>query len=375
MRTTVEPREVGRGRVRMVALAAILGLLGALLAPAMALAKPPVQAQRPFQAMTYNVYLGTDLSPLFAITDPAELIQAAADAYQHVVDTDFNERGEAIARQIVEASPEVVGLQEVSLWQTAPLTDPSEMTTQYDFLAILLGQLAAKGHPYEAVSVNETFSASLPISTETLCLWTDRNVILVRDDHSSPNVITDNPMEGKYQATLPVQIGGQPLDVTRGWASADVKIRGRWFRLVTTHLEAYHAGIRYLQTLELMALTSASPYPVVLAGDLNWYPPGLRPEDAPAWLAISGAGFVDSWFEAEGIGPGYTASFGDDLNADPSALDNRVDYVLHNADGVLDAVVGTADVVGDRLEDRTLVRNWWPSDHAAAIVTLKFTKD
>ena len=162
--------------------------------------------------------------------------------------------------------------------------------------------------------------------------------------------------------------------MTRGWASVDVKIRGKSFRFVTTHFEAYHSGIRYLQTLELMALTSDSPYPVVVAGDLNWYPPGLRPEDTAAWEAIAGAGFVDSWFEAAGIGPGYTASFGDDLNADPSALDNRVDYILHDADGVLDAVVGTADVVGDELDDRTAVHNWWPSDHAAVIVTLKFTK-
>ena len=188
----------------MLALAAILGVLGALLAPALAQARPPVQAQRPFEVMTFNVYLGTDLSPLFAITDPAQLIPAAAAAYQHVVDTDFNERGEAIAEQIAEASPDVVGLQEVSLWQTAPLSDPSAVTTQYDFLAILLDELEEQGHPYEAVSVNETFSASLPISMTTLCIWTDRNVILVRD-RQGPMVITNNAVGGKYVAALPVR--------------------------------------------------------------------------------------------------------------------------------------------------------------------------
>ncbi|MEW6059557.1 MAG: hypothetical protein AB1551_05365 [Actinomycetota bacterium] len=74
MRTSVDPRETRCGRARMVAIAAILGVLGALLAPTMAQAKPPVQAQRPFEAMTYNVYLGTDLSPLFAITNPGQVI-------------------------------------------------------------------------------------------------------------------------------------------------------------------------------------------------------------------------------------------------------------------------------------------------------------
>ncbi len=378
MTTSFEMREPRRGSSRMVAVAAVLAVIGALVAPAVAQAKPPIQAQRPFEAMTYNIYLGADLTPLFAATTTPELIAAAAAAYAHVVATDFNERAEAIARQIVAASPEVVGLQEVSLWQTAPLANPSAITTRYDFLEILLNELQRQGHPYRAASVNETFKASLPINMQTLVWWTDRNAIIVRADDESPEVLTQNAREAKYQAALPLQVGGQPISVTRGWASVDVMIRGRWFRFFTTHLEAYHAGIRYLQTQELMAVTSASPYPVVLVGDLNWFPAGApyaRPEDTVAWQLMTSAGFVNSWVEADGIQPGYTASFGDDLNTDPSVLNNTVDFVLHNASGVLDAVVGSADIVGEELDDRTGVHLWWPSDHAGVVVTLKFTKD
>jgi endonuclease/exonuclease/phosphatase family metal-dependent hydrolase len=154
-------------------------------------------------------------------------------------------------------------------------------------------------------------------------------------------------------------------------------IRGRWFRFVTTHLEAYHSGVRLAQTQELMALMSDSRLPVVLVGDLNWYPataPYVRPEDTQAWQLISGAGFVDTWVEAAGVGPGYTASFGDDLIADPSALDNTVDFVLHDDAWVLDAVTGTAQIVGEELDDRTDVHGWWPSDHAGIVVTLTFAK-
>jgi endonuclease/exonuclease/phosphatase family metal-dependent hydrolase len=281
------------------------------------------------------------------------------------------------ARQIVEASPEAVGLQEVSLWQTAPLADPSSITTQYDFLEILLDELERQGHPYRAVSVNETFVASLPIDMATMVRWTDRNAIIVPVRCGSQCVLTRNPQEGRYQTVLPLQVGGQPLDVTRGWASVDAMIRGRWFRFFTTHLEAYHPGVRYAQTQELMALTSTSPFPVVLVGDLNWYPAGapyVRPEDTAAWQLLVGAGFVDTWVEAAGVGPGFTASFGDDLNTDPSVLDNTVDYVLHDDDGVLDAVGGSAEIVGEELDDRTLVHAWWPSDHAGVVVTMVFTK-
>jgi len=63
-------------------------------------------------------------------------------------------------------------------------------------------------------------------------------------------------------------------DITRGWASVDVKIRGRWFRLFDTHLEAFNGVIRHLQTQELIALATESTWtsPVVVVGDLKLVP-------------------------------------------------------------------------------------------------------
>jgi len=94
--------------------------------------------------MTYNLYLGADLAPLFAAPPGPGPVAAAGQVYNQVVQTDFPARAEVIAREIVEESPAVVGLQEVALWQTAPLGDPAALRPAYDFLEILLAELRAR---------------------------------------------------------------------------------------------------------------------------------------------------------------------------------------------------------------------------------------
>lgn len=357
------------------ALAALTVAAVAIATGSRALATAPEQAERRFEVMTYNVYLGANLQPLFGIADPIELIDAAAAVFAHVDRVDFNVRAVAIARQIVEAAPDVVALQEVSLWQTAPLSNPAQLTTRYDFLQILLDELERQGHRYRAVSVNESFTGVLPISFTTLGTFTDRNAIIVRADLPTSELRTSNPMEADFQTTLPVPIGGTTIQVERGWASVDVMIRGKWYRFFDTHLEAFHPLIRLAQVGELVQTMSASPHPIVLAGDLNLFPQGARPEDAPAWNLLAGAGFVDAWVESGGEVRAFTAGQSDDLDNVPSSLDNTVDFVLHNADGYIDAVTDSGDTLGEELDDRTDTSPpLWPSDHAGVTVTLHIAK-
>jgi len=105
-----------------------------------------------------------------------------------------------------------------------------------------------------------------------------------------------------------------------------------------------------------------------------------RPEDTAAWQVITGAGFADAWAEAMGDDPGFTAGQPDDLDCRlASTLNNTVDFVLHNADGKVDAVLHSGDIVGEDPSDCTQAMPplppLWPSDHAGVVVTLKFTKD
>jgi endonuclease/exonuclease/phosphatase family metal-dependent hydrolase len=339
-------------------------------------ATPPEHARCCFEVMTYNAYLGADLQPLFGKSGE-DLIRAAANVFAQVDRTDFNRRAQAIARQIGLAQPEVVGLQELSLWQTAPTSNPSQVTTRYDFLQILLGELERQGHPYRAVSVNENFSnrdfpIPIDLSRTTLGMFTDRNAIIVRADLPTSELTTANPREGDFETTLPVPIGGTTIQVNRGWASVDLGVRGAWFRIFDTHLEAFHPLVRLGQVGELVGLMSDAPYPVVLSGDLNIYPEGSRAEDQAAWDALRRAGFVDAWVESGGQVPAYTAGQPEDVDCSmPSTLDNTVDFVLHDADDIVDAVRHSGDIVGEEPGDcSTGTPPLWPSDHAGVVVGL-----
>ena len=325
---------------------------------------PPEVAQREFTVMTYNLYLGANLQPLFGKSGQP-LIDEAQKVLAHVAQTDFSARAEAIADQIVEQQPVVVGLQEVALWRTAPIGTPDQRETAFDFLAILLDALQERGMPYRAASVNVDFSAALPISFTTLGVFTDRNVIIVRDDLPSSDLKVSDPTDHLFQAVLPVPIGGGTINVTRGWATVDVKFRGKSYLVADTHLEAFNGFIRTLQAQELAASLDASALPVVLLGDLNSEPGNL----ADSYGIMLRAGFVDGWIEAMDGTPGFTAGQTDDLNNVPSLIDHTVDYVMHNEDGFVDAVAGSGDIVGEELDDRT-PSGLWPSDHAGIALTM-----
>jgi endonuclease/exonuclease/phosphatase family metal-dependent hydrolase len=161
------------------------------------------------------------------------------------------------------------------MFQTAPLSNPGQLTTEYDFLQILLDELAAQGTTYRAASVIETFSKALPSNTEWI-RWTDRNAIIVRDDLAPAELTTANPMGARFATPLPVQIAGTTIELTRGWTSVDVRFQGAWMRVFDTHFEAFHPLVRQVQVGDLAALASSSPYPVILAGDINLYPEGQR---------------------------------------------------------------------------------------------------
>jgi len=362
-----------RGAFRRAIAAMTLTAIILVTVPARAQEAAPDVAERRFTVMTYNVYLGANLQPLFDVQDPLELIRRAAAVFAHLDRVDFRVRAVAIAEQIIENEPDVVALQEVSLWQTAPIPNPTMLTTRYDFLETLLEELERQGHTYEAVVVNETFNGQVPINLTppTLGVFTDRNVVIVRSDVPASELMTSNAVEGVYDAAIPLSVGGTRIRLTRGWAAADIMIRGKTYRFVDTHLEGFSPLVRTGQVNELVQIMSTSPYPVVLAGDLNVYPQGVRAEDSAAWALLAGAGFVDAWVQVECSEPRYTAGQTDELDNVPSVLDNTVDYVLYDADLEIEAVGGSCDIAGEELDDRTdTLPALWPSDHAAVVVAM-----
>jgi hypothetical protein len=110
--------------------------------------------------MTRNLYLGGNIDrPIRAAYDRTgvEGVLALGHANHELRDiverTDFRTRSRLLADEIAAARPDLVGLQEVALWRHGPLQldkigQLNSTEVDYDFLAILLGDLSNSGISY-----------------------------------------------------------------------------------------------------------------------------------------------------------------------------------------------------------------------------------
>jgi endonuclease/exonuclease/phosphatase family metal-dependent hydrolase len=191
---------------------------------------------------------------------------------------------------------------------------------------------------------------------------TDREVILVRAGMSASDFQITTTGKGEFpdHSRIPFPTGSIPF--RRGWVSIDANVRGTPFRLVSTHLDFISPTIQQKQVATLLSGPAATEMPVVLVGDFN------SPGDGsgPAYNHVIAAGFVDA---AARAGAGDKPTFGQrpDLLNPASGLFTRIDFILLR--GAFR--VTEADVIGDKLNDRTPSR-FWPSDHAAVVATLEF---
>jgi endonuclease/exonuclease/phosphatase family metal-dependent hydrolase len=184
--------------------------------------------------------------------------------------------------------------------------------------------------------------------------------MLARTDEKTADLKLSNPHAGTYPTALHLNTVAGPITAPRGWVSVDVKIRGRSFRIVTTHLEAFSPLVRNAQAAELLAGPTDTKLPVVALGDFN-SGPGT---DLGAYSLLLGGGFSDAWPSANGTG--LTCCHPNDLRNPSPTLTKRVDLVLTR--GGFETV--SADVLGEEPGDRT-PSGLWPSDHAGVVATLR----
>src|SRR5262245_9737399 len=181
---------------------AVLAAVAALAVPA-AQAGHPNGSAREITVMTRNLYLGTDLTPIFSAPSPPALYAAVGAAWAQVQANDFPARAEAIADEIAAAEPDLVGLQEAMLFRTdvppdGPAT-PAE-TVAYDFVDLLVAALAQRGLDYAPAASFTGTDAELPAGlppTKDVRL-TDRVVVLVRADDRTSELKVSNPDSGRY---------------------------------------------------------------------------------------------------------------------------------------------------------------------------------
>src|SRR5215210_4736801 len=329
--------------------------------------------------MTRNLYVGADLSPVSAAAatgDGPAIVQATTEAWQGVKATNFPERAGAVASEIENSEPLLVGLQEVSLFRTAlpdsiTATPTPAQHVELDYLDILLKELEKRGLHYAPVTITEEADTEIPGYTAPGVLQdirlTERDVILARTDVSSSKVQFSNKRKGIYAdfASVPIGQTGQSIKLLSGWDSVDVTLRGKTFRFINTHLEPEGTleAIQVAQANELLNGPANSSLPVILVGDFNSRADGTG---TSTYNSLIGAGFKDAWSATHPRQLGNTWGHDADLLNTTVNLTQRLDLVLFRGGPcALDA-----DVVGDELSDRT-PSGLWPSDHGGVVATLR----
>jgi hypothetical protein len=352
-----------------------------------AIAAGPARAdQRAVTVMTQNLYQGTEFRHIQALAGANPTLEQALEAttadYGTYLATRFPDRAKQIAAEIAQNRPALVGLQEVATWHAGAF-DPQHpfalpATVSEDFTQVLIAALAAKGIHYAAVSRHDNnFTLAFPVVTPTGLAavgMVESGVILARTDLPPGQLKLSNPQSGTFNFRIPLI--PNPLDpdpphgfqFTNSWQSIDVKVRGKSFRFITTHLDALAPGgvVSGPQAQELLAGPANTSLPVIVSGDMN---SGLTSSPL-AYEAFLAGGLTDSWTTA-GLGsppPTCCHLAPDDLATDPSATYTEdLDHIFTRGDfSVVDE-----HLVGNLAPNPPPASFIWPSDHAGMVATLR----
>ena len=378
LNTTGRLAPSGRGRVFLTLALLLVGALTVtLLAAHPADAKRKHKKPNTVKVMTRNLYLGADLSPAINATSTNDFINKNGQILRDVDTNNFPVRARGLSNEIKKVSPDLVGLQEVALWRTGPVNlaaatggEKTATTVHIDFLKELITRLNKGKKRYRVVKVQNEFDFEAPAdyngvegdgnlpginsNGEIDGRLTMRDVILAK---VGAGVKTKNVKSGNYNTIYTPVISGIPVNVERGWLSADAKVRkGKWFRFVNTHFEAFGAPeIREAQAKELLAkggpLRSGS-MPAVLVGDLNSDDNTVSADDALAYDALKKGGMVDRGTRKMtfGVDSGIIT---DDA---PTDFNQTIDHVMTNKPNKVKLV--KSGVTGTRPAN-----GYWDSDH------------
>lgn len=334
--------------------------------------------KRDLTVMTQNMYLGSSLNPALEAATPEAFVEAVARIYATVQYTNFPQRAEAIADEVEENEPDLIGLQEVSKWTTGGLNPPAG----YDFLAILENDLEARGLHYTAASIAHNAKigpAPLALAAQG-CVQPgptitcsvelqDRDVILVNNE--TPGLSWSNPQSGRYATQQVIESPVGPLSFDRGWASIDARLKGQPFRFVDTHLETEESPlVQQTQAAEFLAGPGKGGT-IVATGDFNSAADGST---TTSYAQVTAPGkFRDSWNE-QLLGPGLSCCQESNtpplapgaLNNPTSTFRTRIDLILSRGAARSDG--DDAELIGDTPFQAT--PPFWPSDHAGVVSEL-----
>jgi len=345
--------------------------------------EPLAKNNKQLSVMTRNIYIGTDVDMILQEEDPYLIPLRVAEAFQMLLGTNFPERAEALAEEILEKQPDLVGLQEVT---TIRLQSPGDAVVGgnipaeevfLDYLKILMDAISAAGLNYQVVAKIQNADVEMPMIVSTDpnefddVRMTDYDVILARK-----GVAISDVEEVNYQARLIMP--GTGLELPCGYVAVNAKIGGKKYRFVNTHLQDADQGdfllpIQLAQAEELLTVLSGIKIPVILVGDFN----SAAPNEATYKLITEVHTYMDSWLlgrSNKNIN-GFTYGHDPDLLNTEQNFWKRIDYIfIRNGKSSVKRVCINwvkAEVTGDELSDKTS-SGLWPSDHGGVYAELKF---
>ena len=324
---------------------------------------------QPVVVMSRNLYLGADIDILL---DPdANLPEAIEEALGQVLYTDFRARAAALAREIHDAQPHLVGLQEVTTYAVV-LPDGTPIAYlgfPLDFLAVLQAELAALGDDYVVAQRTPNVQLFLPLgdpAADPYIMYRDGDAILARDD-----VPTTNAAGGQFPTQQYLMVGGVVFENKRGYAMVDATVNDMDLRFASAHLEIQlFRNVQEQQARELAGILANSPLPVILVGDFN----SAANHDAPAgsrtesYHILRTAGYTDLWLREPHSVSGLTCCQAANLSNATSELDQRLDVVFVRwgkaGFGGRSRVELVGEETGDIFTHPAYGYSLWPSDHA-----------
>jgi len=311
------------------------------------------------KVMTYNLFQGTDFIEVLSAQSLSQFLAATQATLDDVIASNPPARMQAIAHQIAITAPDLVGLQEATLWRKGP--GPNPTTVLYDPLQELLDALNAEGQHYSAVVVEDEYELQGPLPDLVNYLRASgRNVLLARSDE--PDLQLSNPQKANFSLLLELPTLLGPLTITRGWSSVDAQLNGHSFRFIITHLENPIPQIpatyllQQMQAKELSDVPANTSLPVILVGDFNAIANEPTDPSNATYQEMLNLGFSDAWLDRNPPRPGLTWPLDNATNIDTAS--QRIDFVFYR--GLVNA--RTARLAGDDKQDK--VDGMWPSDHA-----------
>ena len=194
-----------------------------------------------------------------------------------------------LAEEAAAAKPDVIGLQEATIWSCRPKPWSAPVTV-FDFTEQFLEATAEAGVPYEVAErggitaqnpgygippIPFLTSMTDPTTFQPLfgtdkadCGFVIGDALLVRGDIAKDVLAVGT---GEYEERYPV--APVIFEVDRGYTWADIAIAGTTVRVVTTHLESSWKGVDGVpsaeQARQLVADLSTTTVPTIVMGDFN----------------------------------------------------------------------------------------------------------